>query len=184
VAILQNLKIDGLKDLDKALSQLPDNVAKRALKKGVMAGAIEIRKEIRNRAPFRHIKRAIIVLQANRSGTSVYTVSYDIGINLKKGRPRAPDWHWWEFGIPHSWTIVAGSRKGKRLVSTGKVKLYAEPLGKFLRKPQNILEHPPIAARPFLRPGVEAATPKALEALRRMLSQAIIMEASKLARKG
>lgn len=176
--ILQKLRIDGLKELDNALRQLPDNVAKRALKRAVRAGANEIRKEIRARAPFRHIKQAIIVLQADRSGTSVYTVSYDIGINLKKGRPRAPDWHWWEFGIPHSWSIVVGTRRGKRSVSTGKKVLSDgdQTYGKFTT-------HPPLRARPFFRPGAEAGAQKAVDVMKNTLAQAIIIEASKLARK-
>ena len=162
----QNLKIDGLKELDRALGQLPDNVAKRALKKAVRAAANEVRKSVRAQAPYRHIKRAIIVRQADRSGTSIYTVSDDVGVNLRV----APDYHWYEFGIPHSWSI-----QPKR-----KTILYSDQTKTFYGKQ---VIHPPQSARPFHRPGAQAGMPKALDTLKRMLAQAIIIEASKLARR-
>lgn len=170
------LKIDGLKELENALSQLPDNVAKRALKRAVRAGANEIRKQVRALAPYRHVKRAIIIRQADRSGTSIYTVSDDVGVNLRV----APDYHWYEFGIPHSWTITAGSRVGKRLAPTGKKVLYSEDT-KIVYGRQVV--HPPLAARPFIRPGMVSGAQKATEALKRILSQAIFIESSKLARR-
>lgn len=157
------LKVDGLKELEHALTQLPDNVAKRALKKAVRAGANEIRKAVRARAPFRHVKRAIIVRQADRSGTSIYTVSDDVGVNLRV----APDYHWYEFGIPHSWTIKA---KGKGLYSLKTKIFYGRQV-----------THPPLSARPFMRPVAQEAMPKAVDAMKRLLAQAIIIEASKLA---
>lgn len=159
------LKVDGLKELEHALTQLPDNVAKRALKKAVRAGANEIRKAVRAGAPFRHIKRAIIVRQADRSGTSIYTVSDDVGVNLRV----APDYHWWEFGIPHSWTIKA---RKKWLYSEETKTLYGHQV-----------THPPLSARPFMRVGAQEAMPKAVDTMKRLLAQAIIIEAAKLARR-
>ena len=171
------LDVKGIKELDNALAQLPDRVAKTALKKAVRAAANEIRAEARTRAPHKHVRRAVIVRRADTRGTDQYTVTDDVGINVKV----APDWHWYEFGIPHTWTIEAGhTKKGP----TGKVKLYAAPIKKFLKKPQNILVHSPLPAKPFLRPAAAAAGPKALDTLKRALAQAIIIEASKLARKG
>jgi HK97 gp10 family phage protein len=161
------LDVKGIKELDNALAQLPDRVAKTALKKAVRAAANEIRAEARTRAPHKHVRRAVIVRRENTRGTDQYTVTDDIGINVKV----APDWHWYEFGIPRSWEITAKQKKS----------LYSAELKKFFG-PE--VTHPPLPATPFLRPAAAAAGPAALDTLKRALAQAIMIEASKLARKG
>lgn len=149
------LEVKGLKDLDNILAQLPDRIAKKALRKAVRAGANEIKAEARRLAPHKHIKRAVVAKRANTRGAGIFTVTDDIGINLNV----APDWHWWEFGIPHSWTV-----------STEKRSLYAEEIQKFLGKS---VIHPPLSPRPFLRPAASSAAQRAVNKLQEVLAAAI-----------
>jgi HK97 gp10 family phage protein len=150
------LEIKGLKELDKILADLPDKLAKKALRKAVRAGAHEIKAEARARAPTKNIRRAIVAKRADTKGTSVFTVTDEIGVNLNVSK----NWHWWEFGIPHSWEI-----------STEKRSLYSKEELKFFGKS---VTHPPFPAKPFLRPAVSAAAQRAVDKMSAVLASEIV----------
>ena len=153
------VQITGLSELNRALSEFPERLARNVLRGSVAAGAAVIRKDARERAPRYEgpvaaghpppgtLKRAIYSAQARRlSGLlqQVYQVGVVSGKRTKKsGRKsgRAADAYYWRF------------------VEFGTVKM---------------------AARPFLRPAFEAKKLDAVEAIRAYMAQRIPREVAQL----
>ncbi len=69
-------KVDGLKELDKALNQLPDKVHNRVLQKAVTSAVRKARKEIKSSAP-----RGAVPSQASEEYGQLYK-------NIKVGKAR------------------------------------------------------------------------------------------------
>ena len=156
-----SVQIQGLSELNQALSELPQRLARNVLRGSVAAGAAVIRREARERAP-RYagqvaaghpppgtLKRSIYSAQARRLSSllqQVYHVGVVSGKRVKKsGRKsgRAPNAYYWRF------------------VEFGTVKM---------------------AARPFLRPAFEAKKMAAVEALRAYMAERIPREVAQLAK--
>lgn len=153
------IRISGLAELNQALSELPQRLARNVLRGSVAAGAAVVRQEARQRAPRYEgqvaaghpppgtLKRAIYSAQARRLSSLLQQV-YQIGVVSGKrakrsGRKsgRAADAYYWRF------------------VEFGTVKM---------------------AARPFLRPAFEAKKLDAIEAIRAYMAQRIPREVAQL----
>lgn len=149
-------QVSGLKELNAALKQLPDNIAKNVLRGATSAGAAVIRKEARQRAPVytgdvqgNHpppgtLKKS--VYQSQRRNLSslvkqVFHVGVRTGKGLKDKAGRSVDAYYWRF-------VEFGTSK--------------------------------MAARPFLRPAFEAKKLAAVEAIKDYLAQRIPREVDKL----
>lgn len=153
------VQISGLTELNQALNELPQRLARNVLRGSVAAGAAVIRQEARRRAPRYEgrvavghpppgtLKRAIYSAQARRlSGLlqQVYQVGVVSGKRAKVGQAKAgktKDAYYWRF------------------VEFGTVKM---------------------AARPFLRPAFEAKKMDAVEAIRAYMAQRIPREVAQL----
>ena len=61
---MQYEHISGLKELQEALKQLPQNIARNVLRGAVSAGAALVRDEAKRNAPVRHLE-ALGLYQAN-----------------------------------------------------------------------------------------------------------------------
>lgn len=150
-------KIEGLKELNEALKKLPENVAKNVLRGATNAGAAEIRKEAKLRAPVYTgtliakdhpppgtLKKAIMQRQMRQLSSLVKQVVH-VGVRSGKGvkdkAGRSLDAYYWRF-------VEFGTSK--------------------------------MAARPFLRPAFEAKKLAAVEAIRKYLAERIPREAAKL----
>lgn len=158
---MSSVQIKGLAELNRALSQLPDRLARNVLRGSVAAGAAVIRREARERAPRAvgpmpagqpppgTLKRAIYSAQARRlSGLlqQVYHVGVVSGKRAKIGKAKSgksKDAYYWRF------------------VEFGTVKM---------------------AAQPFLRPAFEAKKLEAVEAIRRYMAERIEREVNLLPR--
>lgn len=99
------MKIDGLKELAAAMRELPDRVAKNALRRAVSAGAIVVRNEARARAPVDtgEMRRDIQVKrERNSAGQMVATYSVFVRSGKKsrlagKKRNVQRDSYYWRF---------------------------------------------------------------------------------------
>ena len=153
---LQHIK--GLSELSAALKELPQRIARNALRQSVARGASLIRDEAKARAPVSSeaqpghplpgtLRRAIVIRHdAKRSGptSQTYVVAVRQGKKYrnqgKKGN-RSQDAYYW------------------RWVEFGTVKM---------------------SARPFLRPAFEAKKQEAVQAITEYLAQRIAQEAASL----
>lgn len=147
------VKITGLKELNDALKELPDRIAKNTLRGAVAAGAAVIRKEARNKAPVYTgsvadghpppgtLRRSVYQKQI-RELSSVVKQTFFVGVRTgaaaaKKGL----DAFYWRF-------VEFGTQK--------------------------------MAARPFLRPAFETKKLEAIEAIKQYLAARIPREVEKL----
>lgn len=102
------LKLDGFKELAAAMRELPERVAKNVLRSAVGAGAAEIRKEAKLRAPSDtgRLKSAIYqkqIREASGQYKQVFFVGVRVGAKRKKGGKKdysqsAYYWSFNEFG--------------------------------------------------------------------------------------
>ena len=150
------VKVSGLKELNQALKQLPDRVAKNVLRGATSAGAAVIRKEARIKAPVYTgsvaeghpppgtLRRAIYQKQIAELSGLLKQVFY-VGVRRGKGqhdkKGRTLDaWYW-------------------RFVEFGTAKM---------------------SAIPFLRPAFEAKKQEAVDAIKNYLAERIPREVEKL----
>lgn len=96
------IKVDGLDSLMRALHELPDRVAKNALRSAVNAGATEIKRGAREKAPVDtgRLKRSLYQRQI-REQSSLYQQTYFVGVRTgpKRGKDGKKDysqdaWYW------------------------------------------------------------------------------------------
>ncbi len=158
------LKIEGLKELNHALKQLPRRAANRALKSSIRAGGRVVVKAARRNLPPNYVvlKKSLFV-KVLRQGK--YSINALVGPRTGKDA-RYDGWyaHIVEFGAaPHEITIATRNV----LASQGQV---------FGTK----VKHPGVAARPFFRPAFDGNIHQIIEAQRMKLWQAIEREANKL----
>lgn len=149
-------KVDGLKELNEALKQLPERVARNVLRGAANAGTSVIRKEVQQRAPVYTgevsaghpppgtLKRSIRQAQ-QRQLSSLVQQTFHIGVRAATTRSKAGakivGAYYWRF-------VEFGTSK--------------------------------MSARPFLRPAFEAKKLAAVEAIRAYLAERIPREADKL----
>lgn len=146
-------EVKGLRELNEALKELPDRVAKNVLRGATAAGAAVIRKETKAKAPVYHgdvakghpppgtLKRAVYQKQISERSTLVQQVFY---VGVRTGRSamkKGLDAFYWFF-------VELGTAR--------------------------------MAARPFLRPAFEAKKQEAVEAIKAYLAKRIPEEAEKL----
>jgi len=150
-------RIDGLRELNEALKQLPANVAKNVLRGATNAGAAVIRAEAKQRAPVYTgslistdhpppgtLKKSIVQRQVRELSSQVQQTIH-IGVRsgkaLKDKAGRSLDAYYWRF-------VEFGTSK--------------------------------MAARPFLRPAFEAKKLAAIEAIKKYMAERIPREVEKL----
>jgi HK97 gp10 family phage protein len=150
------VEIQGLKELNKALRELPERIARNVLRASVSAGAAEIRKEVKAKAPVYTgpvsaghpppgtLKRAVYQKQARQLSSlirQVFIVGVRTGGRKKDKKGRSLDAYYWRF-------VEFGTEK--------------------------------MAARPFMRPAFEAKKNAAIEAIRSYMAERIPREVEKL----
>jgi HK97 gp10 family phage protein len=154
-----SVDVNGLKELDAALKQLPDRIARNVLRGAVRAGAAEIRNEAKLKAPVYTgkvseghprpgtLKRAIYLKQASALSSLVQQ------------------------------TFVVGVRNGPKVNRKTKVKDYGSDAF-YWRWVEFGTQK--MAARPFLRPAFEAKKFAALKAIQDYMATRIPLEVDKL----
>ncbi len=156
---VQTVRIEGLAELDRALRELPDRLARNGLRASVYAGASVIRAEARARAPKaaaslgpNHpppgpLKRSVImkhIRELSGAGRQTFFVLVRHGKKYRKqGKKQnlSQDAWYWRF-------LEFGTRK--------------------------------MIARPFLRPALEAKRAEAVQAIKARLTERIELEAKNL----
>jgi HK97 gp10 family phage protein len=162
MARVESVRVEGLRELDHALRELPDRIANRGLRASVYAGAKVIRDEAKIRAPKAArslgpyqpppgtLKRSIImkhVRELSGGGRQTFFVLVRHGKKYRKQGKRgnlSQDAWYWRF-------LEFGTRK--------------------------------MHARPFLRPALEAKRREAVSAIKERLIQRIELEAKGLNRR-
>lgn len=97
------IKCEGFQALARELREMPDNIAKNALRAAVNAGATEVRKEVRLRAPVRtgRLRRAVYQKQIRELSSlyrQVFFVSIRSGPKVVNGaKDRSRDAFYWRF---------------------------------------------------------------------------------------
>jgi HK97 gp10 family phage protein len=154
---LQHIK--GLSELSAALKELPNRIARNALRQSVARGAVVIRDEAKTRAPVSTtppapgdplpgtLKRSIVI-KHDKDRSSLTSQTYVVAVrhgkkyrNQGKKGNRSQDAYYW------------------RWVEFGTVKM---------------------AARPFMRPAFEAQKEAAVQEITRVLAERIAQEAQTL----
>jgi HK97 gp10 family phage protein len=159
------IKVRGLKELDRALSELPRRVAKKHLSGAVRKGAQLIAKDAKRRAPVSDaafdfarmdsgkLQRNVIYFK-RRARSTTNTVSYGVSVR-SKGIFIGSDGNWHSKGAKEDpknayyWTFVEFGTRHQ-------------------------------SARPFLRPAYEANKKRAVGVIARELGKRIQAEARKL----
>lgn len=162
MARVESVRVEGLRELDRALRELPDRIANRGLRASVYAGAKVIRDEAKIRAPKAArslgpnqpppgtLKRSIImkhVRELSGGGRQTFFVLVRHGKKYRKQGKRgnlSQDAWYWRF-------LEFGTRK--------------------------------MRARPFLRSALEAQRREAVSAIKDRLIQRIELEAIGLNRR-
>ena len=166
---LSTAQVSGLKELADALRDLPDRIARNALRGATAAGAAVIRNEARRRAPVYTgqvseghprpgtLKRSIYMTQ-KRELSSLVQQTFHVSVQRGKARQAVQ---------------ITRKVKGQRVV------VGTENLDAFYWR---FVEFGTVnmAARPFMRPAFEAKKYEAVEAIRRYLAERIAREAEKL----
>lgn len=151
--------ITGLKELQMALKDLPNNIAKNVLRGSVNAGASVIKKEAAARAP---VYTGSVSQGHPPPGTlkrSVYQKAIKELSNLTKQ------------------TFFVGVRKGKKYQKQGKKGNLSQDAfyARFVEFGTSKMP-----ARPFMRPAFEAKKSAAVEAIKAYLTDRIPKEVAKL----
>ena len=146
------IKVEGLKELEKALHQLPAKLAQKHLRRGVARMGKVVRDAIRARAPVKtgQLKRNIVHVRSRRlSGNGRET--YNVLVRTKRKK-------------------YADNRANRRAGKVGKS--YTVEGDAYYWK---YLEFgsSKISARPFMRPGFEASKTQALEAMQKLLKESL-----------
>lgn len=152
-----SMEVKGLSELNKALKELPDRIAKNVLRGAVNAGAAVIRQEAKANAPVYTgdvaqghpppgtLKKAISQAQARKLSNQVQQ------------------------------TVHVGVRQGKSAKKTKKGALLDAYYWWFVENGTSKM-----AARPFLRPAFEGKKTEAVKAIEEYLAKRIPQEVEKL----
>lgn len=156
----ETLNISGLKELQAALKELPDRIAKNVLRGSVAAGAAIIRNEARQRAPVYTgevaaghpppgtLKRSIVQKQIKELSNATKQTFFVTVRRGKEYQKQGKKGNLSQDAYYASWVEFGNSR---------------------------------MSARPYLRPAFEAKKEAAIEAIRAYLEKRIPEEAAKLA---
>lgn len=181
------IEVEGLADLDRALSVLPNLIAERVLKSATLAGAAVVRKEARALCPKNTgaLAKSIVARKMRtKAGEVVYRVgpgrsSRKTKVNGKIGY-KIDGWyaHLVEFGTsPH----VIKASKGKVLAlrknsraSKGVAKRW---INTFLAVH---VSHPGASPKPFLRPAFDTKVNEVIKTIGKRVWRGIQTESRKL----
>ena len=154
--------VDGLKELQAALKELPERIARNVLRGSVNAGATVIRKEAQARAP--------VSVGPKRQGQSP-PGTLKRALYQKQIR---------ELSSLVKQTFIVSVRKGKQYRNQGKKGNLSQDAyyARFVE-----FGTAKMAARPFLRPAFEARKTDAVAAIKAYLERRIPEEVTKLPRR-
>lgn len=155
--------VAGLRELDRFLSAFPKNMQKGAYRAGLTAAARPIRDEARLRAPKQTGKmaKAIKTGSARQNPDGTFSVS----IRLDGEHSFLGLFH--EYGVaPH---LIARTGKGEGRVAVRKAAVGEGTIQGGVMKigddfVSGIISHPGHAARPFMRPALDAKADEAIKA--------------------
>lgn len=158
-----SIKIDGLKELQRALELLPKEIQGRPLKSAVSAGAKVILDEAINKAPVGETGnlRKALYRYRSRSQSTVGKETYLVGVRKGKG-------------------IYGNTRLNRRLGRVGK-KYTTQGEAYYWRFVE--FGTSKMSAKPFLRPAFESQKERAVQIIKERLGKAIEAQARKLIRK-
>lgn len=158
-----SIKIDGLKELEKALKELPLEIQKRPLRSAISAGAKVIADEAISRAPEGETGNLRKALYRYRSRRQSATGKETFLVGVRKGKG-----------------IYGNTRLNRRLNRVGK-KYTTQGEAYYWR----FLEFgtSKMSAQPFLRPAYENAKERAVKVIKERLGKSIEQQARKLAKK-
>lgn len=149
----RNEVIVGGRELSDELQQFSVKLEKNIMRGALRAGAVAIRDEVRARAPVASgdLRKSIRTTSRVKKG--------QVSASVKVGNAVAWYAHLVEFGTrPH----VIRSKPGRAMRFGGTVTAQ--------------VNHPGIAARPFIRPAADQATPKAITEVTKYIRQRITKE--------
>lgn len=157
------IQIEGLKELEKALKELPLEIQKRPLRSAVSAGAKEIADEAISKAPVGqtgNLKKSLYRYRSRRL-SAIGKETFLVGVRKGKG-------------------IYGNTNLNRRLNRVGKTyKTQGEAYyWRFLEFGTSKMP-----AQPFLRPAYENAKERAVQIIKERLGKAIEAQARKLAKK-
>ena len=157
---MMTVKIEGLKELQEALRQLPLEIQKRPLRSAVSAGAKVIMDEAIRRAPQGETGNLRKAMYRYRSRSRSTTGQETFLVGVRKGKKEYVD----------SAKNRRLNRVGKKYTTQGKA-YYWRFVEFGARK---------MAARPFLRPAFESKKMEAVETIKNRLAVAIENTAKKM----
>lgn len=153
------IKVEGLKELQAALNQLPLEIQRRPLRSAVSAAAKVIVDDAKRRVPVKtgNLQKSIIRYRS-RSESAVGRETFSVAV--KKGKQKYAD-----------------TKRNRRLRRVGKSYQTAGEAfyWRFLEFGTKFMP-----AKPFLRPAFESQKAKAVEVIKTKLADAIFKTAAKL----
>lgn len=170
------IKVEGLKELNKALKQLGPRAARNALRASIRAGGRVVVSDARKRLPPQYdtLKRSLSV-KVNRQ-RSPYEITAEVGPTTGKSA-KYDGWyaHLVEFGVaPHE---ITPKTKQVMVDAATSGRSGATQFGTVFGKK---VQHPGVPAKPFLTPAFEQNKRAIIEAQRKKLWEAIRKQAAKL----
>lgn len=164
--------VKGLKELDAFLAALPKKLETGAYRAGLTAAARVIADEAKVRVPRKtgKLAKAIGSSSPRKNQDGTFSISVRVrGPNEKGGNSHAFLGLFHEYGVrPH---LIASTGKGEGRVAVKKAKdgtgtIDAKVLKIGDRYVSGVVSHPGHAARPFMRPALDAKWLEAVEAFR------------------
>lgn len=158
-----SVKIDGLKELQKALEQLPKEIQGRPLRSAVSAAAKVVVDDVKSRVPVGetgNLKTAVYRYRSRRN-SATGRETFFVGIRQGKAQYKDTAYNRRKGRVGKSYK-TAGEAYYWRFLEFGTAKMQA---------------------RPFLRPAFEAQKSRAVEVMKERLGKAIQTQAKKLAKK-
>lgn len=157
------VKIDGLKELQNALEQLPKEIQGRPLRSAVSAAAKVVVDDVKTRVPVGetgNLKTAVYRYRSRRN-SATGRETFFVGIRQGKAQYKDTAYNRRKGRVGKSYK-TAGEAYYWRFLEFGTAKMQA---------------------RPFLRPAFEAQKSRAVEVMKERLGKAIQTQAKKLAKK-
>ena len=157
-----SIKIEGLKELQKALSELPREIQGRPLRSAVSAAAKLISDDVKNRVSVGETGNLKSAVYRYRSRSNSTTGRETFFVGIRNGKEK-----------------YSNTARNRRLRQVGKAyKTQGEAFyWRYLEFGTKKMQ-----ARPFLRPSFEANKSRAVEVMKERLSKAIESQAKKLAK--
>ena len=160
---MMTVKIEGLKELQNALNQLPREIQGRPLRSAVSYGAKLVVDDVKSRVPVGEtgILKTAVYRYRSRRDSSTGRETFFVGIRAGKAQYKDTAYNRKKGRVGKSYK-TQGEAYYWRFLEFGTAKM---------------------AAKPFLRPAFESSKSKAVEVIKQRLGKAIETQAKKLARK-